>query len=183
MSDKKLTSCEEIQMQLLSGEFSGFSAPEKELFMQHLHDCADCHKYEEMIGAFRQAGIQTDPGDLKLFHLVKKNIMKSFRQSKKDTKLGEPALKDRFKAFITYKIPVYQVVGLFFVFGFAFILIMQGPLSPKNPQSNSQVAFQGDTVNIGYLDLSVNLNYMDHQNIGRNLEEDSVVARYIFKSL
>ena len=183
MSNKNRKYCEEIEKVFLAGEFVKLPADQKEQILQHLQECPHCQDYKEMLGALRKVEVVTDPADSEAFKQIKKNIINSFRQSKKHKKLEEPALKDRFKALITYKIPVYQVVGLFFVFGFAFILMMQRPISPEDPQLNSQVPIQSDTVNTGYLDLSVNLNYMDHQNVGRNLEEDSVVARYIFKSL
>jgi hypothetical protein len=181
MKNKK--SCEEIQNLLVANELQNFKAEDRKLILDHLQSCEDCCNLERAVHAFEKTGSIDPTQNVTPLGEVKKSLLKRFRIIYQNKRMKPHGLWDSIQQALNYRIPVYQAISVVVILAIGFIFLVQKPIPPVANDSADILANQKDTVQYRALDMFVNFNYLDQEKSGRNSEEDSVLTRYIFKSL
>jgi hypothetical protein len=83
----------------------------------------------------------------------------------------------KIKTLLGYRIPVYQAMLATAAIALFIFILSQSYLMQPVPENGY------DSVDINMPDVQVHLNFIDEDRMGRNLREDSILARYIIKSL
>jgi hypothetical protein len=176
-------SCAKIESLLLSGDFKNLELSERNLITEHLQRCENCRNLRETINAFEKTGSVPPTNNLLPLGEIKKSLLKRFRLLNHEYSNKKSGLWDIIREALNHRIPIYQAMGVVVILVISFFLLIQKPVKPVADSSASISSNQTDTVQFRALDVFVNLNYLNQEKSGRNLEEDSLLTRYIFRSL
>jgi len=183
MQMRNKISCEKIESMLLTGDVQNLEIPERKLIAEHLQNCEDCRHLKEAIKAFEKTGSVPPTNNLLPLEDIKRALLKRFRLQNREYSSKSFRLWESIRETLNYRIPVYQAMGIVVILVISFFLLIQKPVKPVGESPDSISSNQTDTVQFRALDVFVNLNYLNQEKSGRNSEEDSLLTRYIFRSL
>jgi hypothetical protein len=180
MNNKK--SCQEIQQLLVSNGIGHLAEAEKKYIAEHLNNCEECRNVEKLVLTFEKTGSVQPIHNPVASQKLRKTLIRRYRLLNQQSTPLSYKFRDVLGNLLNYRIPVYQVIGILIVVLVSYVFLIQKPLLQNN-QTTSIASVQQDTLQYKALDIFVNLNYLEQMKSGRNSEEDSLLTRYIFKSL
>ena len=183
MQTKNKISCEKIESLLLTGDLQYLELSERKLLNGHIQNCEHCRNLKETINAFEKTGTVPPTNNLFPLENIKRSLLKRFRLLNSDDLNNKYRLWDLIRGALNYRIPVYQAMGVVVILVVSLFLLIQKPVKSVEESPASISSNQTDTVQFRALDVFVNLNYLNQEKSGRNSEEDSLLTRYIFRSL
>ena len=176
-------SCSEIEELLIKQRIleDELKTAESEVLKTHLATCEECAKYQSVLlnvghlvdieNEFRLAPSSKIKENLSA-RLLTKNIQ--------DEKAGSE--KKGFFDFLRIKIPVYQAaVGTFLLF-LMFYAVSDFGLGNQEKLDSSPAIFNERPI-VDSLAMIQNIRLLESQKLGRNIEEDSLLIRFIVTSV
>lgn len=182
MSKSSKNDCLIIQNLLINKETDILSGSEQSHLIQHLEKCEDCRIYHENINQLSASMKLDESSILKPRNNTRQFLLSRIEQMNKRSSLRYQDILDKFKSLLGYRIPVYQAVLATAVIALFILILSQAYFKQTVPEP--QMFFTGnDSIDITMPDVRVHLNFIDEDKMGRNLKEDSILARYIIRSL
>ncbi|MCK4892524.1 MAG: hypothetical protein KAT07_01090 [Calditrichia bacterium] len=183
MSRLTKNACQLIQNLLLKKETDILSDSEQSQLVSHLEKCEVCRNYQEKINQLH-ANMKIDESSvLEPRENTRQYLLSRIEQMNKRPRIWYHDFLEKIKSLLGYRIPVYQAMLAFAVIALFILVLSQAYLIQTVPEKQNFFSSGYDSVDINMPDLRVHLNFIDEDKMGRNLKEDSILARYIIKSL
>lgn len=171
--------CKEIEDLLVRSSFDTLDKNRQRIITEHLEQCLECQRSQLIISKIKSVAdlnfsyqtIQPNPE-------IRKSLLKNIR-SKNDQ---NEKVFDQIMNFFNKKIPVYQILA-----ATAAVIIMLFIFNPRNDNFNfmpeNELIIASVDSNAINMNIIYQINIFENQNFGRNIQEDSVLARFITPSM
>ena len=152
----------------------------KYVVKKHLQSCEHCQNYQQVLLKLKNVsmndGLIPNPR-------IRKHIIQRVKEKRATTAVTWKNSWQHVKNIFEYRIPVYQALV-----GAAFILIifmMSNKLSSSMfPKSTKEYRFTNVEIPVAsQMNVINNLQSFEHQKIGKNVKEDSVMSQYIVPAM
>lgn len=182
---KKLNTinCNDIERVMISKNFDEITDDENITIKEHLKSCAHCRSYQYTLLNLQNT-LQVKP-DHKLS--PDPNIRRNIIKGMKSIQSQEPGIFSRswqyIRSILEYRIPVYQALS-----GAVLILLILFAINQLyfsinwNRIINQEIILLEVTIP-DKISAIKNIDLIDQQKIGRNVKEDSLLARFIVPSM
>jgi anti-sigma factor RsiW len=175
--------CADIRDKLIYAEMDDLDERDRRLVSTHLESCEECRQYQQylinMLAAMNLAPAeQLEPDPRIRARLLRKLNPPIQRRARKRI----TDWKDLFK-ILEYRIPVYQAILTFGIILVLFIgFFPHSPATVEKPPDRIS-HMEDDSLALNQPDVYRNLQSSDNSRYGRNLQEDSILARYMSSAL
>lgn len=183
MTKKFKAECQNVQNILLNMQQDHLLSTENSRIRKHMKYCQSCREFQENLNYLR-AGMRVD-AKLKIEprKSTRQVLVSRFREVHRKTDPGFLKFLEKLKLLFSYRIPLYQALAATVVVALFILFFSQSYIQQEAGKIPGALSTVHDSIDVGLMDIRINLNFMDENNTGRNLKEDSSLTRYITTSL
>lgn len=175
--------CQTIQDLLIKKETDNVSDADQSQLFNHLKKCEICKNFQEKINQLHTHMTIDESSLLEPRKDTRQYLLSRFEQLRSRPGTWYQDILDKVRFILGYRVPVYQAMLATAVVALFITVLSQAYLTQNVPEKQNYFSARYDSVYINMPDVRVNLNFIDEDKMGRNLKEDSILARYIIKSL
>jgi len=183
MSRLAKNDCQQIQNLLLKKETDILSDSEQSQLVGHLDTCEVCRNYQEKINQLHASMKIDESSVLEPRRSTRQYLLARIEQMNKKPSIWHQIYLEKIKSLLGYRIPVYQAMLATAVVALFILVLSQAYLTQTAPETTNYFSSGYDSIDVSISDVRVHLNFIDEDKMGRNLKEDSILARYIIRSL
>jgi len=176
-------SCSEIEELLIKQRMleNDLKTPENEALKTHLATCEECAKYQSILLNVSHSLDVENEFRLTPNSEIKETLSVRLRAKKIRVPKADSTQKSFFD-FLRIKIPVYQAaVGTFLLF-LVFYAVSDFGLGNQEKLDSLPATFNERPI-ADSLTMIQNIRLLESQKLGRNIEEDSLLIRFIVTSV
>jgi hypothetical protein len=148
-----------------------------------METCENCRSYATTINQLLASMKIDKASKLEPRKIIRQHLLSRFDRMNKRPSIWYQNLLDKLKFMLGYRIPVYQAMLATAVVALFILIISQAYLTQDVPEQQNYASSDYDSLDINLSDVRIHMNFIDEEKMGRNLREDSILARYIIKSL
>ncbi|MFC2088170.1 zf-HC2 domain-containing protein [Calditrichota bacterium] len=171
--------CREIEELLVHSSFDNLVEKKQQAVKEHLNQCAHCQKSQLILSRLKSA---TDLNVVKSALQPNPKIRNSLLKKIKSTENKNENILSYVIDFFNIKVPVYQILAVSAVVILMLIIFSPGNKNFSTDRANESIIASIDSNAIN-MNIMYQINIFEKQNIGRNIQEDSVLARFITPSM
>jgi predicted anti-sigma-YlaC factor YlaD len=155
---------------------------ENSQLQSHLASCQECRAFQDILLKMQDAVKIEDRPGLVPNPAIRENVLRRMRPQKHRRKITMHNFIKAAKRALEFRIPVYQaVLSALVIFVLAFALRHLSPTVGQHVNL-SPAALPNESVVDGTPVLD-NLNIIKQQKIGTNMQEDSVLTRFVVSAM
>jgi len=180
--ESKIT-CSNIESLLIKGKLEEITNIEQKMIRNHIEVCEKCRNYESVLINISDTMKIDKRSTIKSSPAIKKNILHKMKSIYNNEYKSYKTNWNKLWSVFEYRIPIYQALSIMVVvflvlFGLNYINVTN---IDKSTQRN--VLKHSEKLSSSYADTSDSLQRFNDQNIGRNIQEDSLLIRFVVTSM
>jgi hypothetical protein len=169
--------CQKFKRLIVQRSFEKLSENDKKFLKQHCKCCPTCNHYlkstESLKKALRHETLTPNP-------LIRRQLLNRIKQ--KNFEKGN-SLGSSVHNLLSARIPLYQVVVTGLVIALLVISVYRFPTSLRDrrtfPYTEQSISVVSDSLR-GVLNV---IRHVDQDDLGRNIEEDSLFLQYVYTTM
>ena len=173
--------CEEFKQHVIMQHGEDLIGDQNQLIYEHLNICQTCFNYYQTVLKMQESLVYDD-SDLQPDPRVRLKLISRLNEKNIKGEKGHKKFLDKLSGVFGYRVPVYQAVFAFFLLCALVFTLDQVSIS-KRPtyRDSAPYLYMDQTILIN--SPSYNINLIQEHQIGRNVKEDSILARYLVSSM
>ena len=175
--------CEDIEKLLIKQEIENLSREERNLIQQHVQTCINCQDYQTQLASIENSMEINQSSLLQPDPAIRQKLINRFEVLKAKKHRFINIIWQSLLSMLEYRIPVYQ--GLIGVASFILIFVVIHSSSFSFRHQADRLNYTPMMADTTFSEINVikNLQIIEHQKIGKNVNEDSLLTRFIVSSM
>ena len=183
MTKKIKAECKIVQDILINKKRDQLLPAEKSRISNHVKSCQSCGEFQENLIYLRDGMRVDEKLQMEPRNLTRQVLVSRFGKIHKKPDSKYLKLLAKIRLLFSYRIPLYQAMAATAVVSLFILFLSQSYLQKGSGDYPAVLSAVHDSVDVGIMDVRINLNFLDENKTGRNLKEDSSLTRYITTSL
>ena len=175
--------CDTVEDLLIKQGIEKLSADENKLLKNHLKNCVHCQEFQNQLVSIQSSMKIDQKSQLKPDPAIHQSLMKRMNAFKSIKHRTVDSSWQKLMKLLEYRIPVYQ--GLIGLAGSILIFVAINYFSISSQHQSVSPEYHVNAADTSFYQVNVikNLKIIEHQKVGKNVKEDSLLTRFIVSSL
>jgi hypothetical protein len=175
--------CADIRDKLIYAEIDDLDERNRRLVTAHLSSCKECRQFQRGLMNMLSAMNLVPADQLEPDPRIRAELLRKLNPPiQRKARRRSTGWKDLFK-ILEYRIPIYQAILTFGVILVLFIGFFPHSSTPIEKPPDMISHMEDDSLALNQPEVYRNLQSSDNSRYGRNLQEDSILTRYMSSAL
>ena len=171
--------CADVEQLLIKQSFEQMNKEQIHSMEKHLTSCTNCRQYQRILFNLQNSVKLSPKKKLQPDPSIRRNVIKRMKKVKAEQQIFLSRLLQNIWKFLDYRIPVYQSIVGFVIILLVFIAVNYFSVPKQSDFKNTTETVQTEEIQTNQINILDNLQMIENQKIGKTVQEDTILTRFV----